>query len=174
MIEKVLLVGLTGAGKSSVGAALSARLGWTYVDDDSLLERTAGSNAGDLLAARGEQALREAESRVLTVLLALPGPMVGGVPADVVLDEPDRSRLAAAPCMVVWLRVSPQVLSRRLGKGAGRAWPGADPVAVMRRLAAERNGFYAEVADHVIDVDALPVGAIAKLVAQVLEVDAQP
>ena len=72
--DKILLVGMMGTGKSTVGAALATRLGCPYLDNDSLLERTAGMTAPELVAADGEQALQLAESRVLTVLLALPGP----------------------------------------------------------------------------------------------------
>ena len=153
MTDKILLIGMMGAGKSTVGAALAGRLGWQYLDNDSLLEKTAGRTAPEILAADGEPALRAAESRVLTLLLGMPGPMIGGVPGGVVLDEGDRDRLIESDCHVVWLRTSPQVLARRVGSGTGRAWLGSDPATALRRLAAERNGFYEEVADQIVDTD---------------------
>jgi shikimate kinase len=171
--EKVLLVGMMGTGKSAVGAALSTRLGWPYLDNDSLLLRTSGSTAPEIVAEEGEQALRSAESRVLTLMLAIPGHMIGGVAGGVVLDETDRARLIGSAAHVVWLRTSVQVLARRVGTGAGRAWLGADPVASLRRLAAERNAFFEEVADQVVDTDALPSGAVAKLVVDALSLPSE-
>jgi shikimate kinase len=165
---KVLLVGMMGSGKTTVGNALSSRLGWPYVDNDALLERTAGAAAPDLLASQGSDALRSAESRVLTLMLGMPGPMVGGIPGGVVLDDVDRTRLAACDAHVVWLRTSVAVLARRIGTGAGRARLGDDPAGALRRLAAERNALYEQVADQVIDTDTLPAGAIAKLVVEAL------
>jgi shikimate kinase len=61
------------------------------------------------------------------------------------------------------------VLARRIGNGAGRPRLGDDPAGELRKLAAERNAFYAEVASQVIDVDALPVGAIAKAIMAKVE-----
>jgi shikimate kinase len=162
---KLLLIGMMGSGKSSVGAALSAKLGWPYLDNDSLLERTAGANARDLLEHKGDAALRDAESQVLTLLLGMPGPMIGSVPGGAVLDEKDRLRLQQSPAHVVWLRVSPQVLVRRVS-GSDRPRLGDDPASALRKLAAERNGFYAEVADQVVDVDVIPVGAVAKKIIE--------
>ena len=171
MIEKVLLVGMMGAGKTTVGAALCSRLSWPYLDNDALLLRTAGATAVDLLAEQGPEALREAESRVLTVLLALPGPVVVGIPGGVVVSELDRARIMGAPAHVVWLKASPAVLARRLGSGSGRPKLGEDPVAALRRLAAVRHGWYEEVADQIIDTDAQPAGAVAKLIVGALHLD---
>ncbi|MCW2669982.1 MAG: shikimate kinase [Frankiales bacterium] len=168
MITKLLLVGMMGSGKSSVGAALSMKLGWPYLDNDVLLERTCGASARALLDNQGEVALRQAESQVLTLLLGMPGPVIGSVAAGVVLDEKDRLRLVQSPAHVVWLRASPQALVRRVN-GSDRPWLGDDPAAVLRRLGAERNGFFAEVADQVVDVDVIPVGAIAKAIIEALE-----
>lgn len=160
--RKVLLVGMMGSGKSTVGAALSARLGWVYLDNDAMLERTTGSSAQDLLAAQGEGTLRDAESNVLTFMLGMPAPMIGGVAGGVVLDEADRLRLEESDAHVVWLRASPKVLSRRVGSGRGRPWLQGDPEAALRKLAAERSPYYEQVADQVIDVDALTAGMVAK------------
>jgi shikimate kinase len=168
VITKLLLVGMMGSGKSSVGAALSTKLGWPYLDNDVLLERTSGASARALLENQGEVALRLAESQVLTLLLGMPGPVIGSVAAGVVLDEKDRLRLVQSPAHVVWLRASPQALVRRVN-GSDRPWLGDDPAAVLRRLGAERNGFFAEVADQVVDVDVIPVGAIAKAIIEALE-----
>jgi shikimate kinase len=170
--SKVLLIGMMGSGKSSVGATLSTRLGWPYLDNDALLERTAGASAKDILDNQGEPALRTAESQVLTLLLGMPGPMIGGVAGGVVLEEKDRTRIAQSTAHVVWLRATPNVLVRRVGSAAMRPWLGEDPAAALRKLGAERNGFYAEIADQVVDVDVLPVGAIAKAIIEAVE--AQP
>lgn len=172
MTQKVLLVGMMGAGKSTVGAALATRLGWPYLDNDVLLLRTSGRTAPDILAAEGELALREAESHVLTLVLGLPGPMIAGVAAGVVLDAADRDRLMAADAHVVWLRAAVSALVRRVGSGAGRAWLGGDPAAAVRAMAAERSVLYEQIADQIIDVDALPAGAIAKLIAEAVEAQA--
>jgi shikimate kinase len=164
---KLLLVGMMGSGKTSVGTALSTKLGWPYLDNDVLLERTAGASARALLESQGEDSLRVAESQVLTLLLGMPAPMIGSVAGGVVLDEKDRARIVQSSARVVWLRANPQALVRRVS-GTDRPLLGDDPVAALRRLAAERNGFFAEIADQVVDVDVIPVGQIAKLIIEEL------
>ena len=164
--QKVLLVGMMGSGKTIVGAALAGRLGWPYLDNDAMLERTAGRSAADIAAADGEEALRTAESKVLTFMLGMPTPMIAGVAGGVVLAEADRLRIRESTAHVVWLRASPKVLARRLGRDAGRPWLDGDPEAALRKLAAERHTHYEAVADQVVDVDALAVGVIAKQIAE--------
>ena len=168
--DKVLLIGMMGAGKSTVGAALATRLGWPYLDNDLLLERTSGATAAEVLAAGGEQGLRAAEARVLTVMLALPGSVIGGLAAGVVLDASDRARIITSPSHVVWLRATPAVLGRRIGTGSSRPFLGADPLPVLRRMAAERQTLYAEVAHQIVDVDTLPASAVASLIVEALPV----
>ena len=169
MTDKVLLVGLAGAGTSTVGAALANRLGWPFVDADTMLLRTTGTSASELRASQGDEALRAAERRVLTLMLGMPGPMVGGLPSGIVDDETDRTRLTTSEAHVVWLRVSAGVLARRVAQAAGRAKQGADLAGSLKTLAAERDRLFAQVADQVVDTDALPAGAVAKLVVAALE-----
>ncbi len=168
MTSKVLLLGMMGSGKTSVGTALAARLGWPYVDNDVLLASSSGLTAPELLAARGSQALRSAESAVLTQLLGLPGPVVGGVPGGVVLEEHDRARLRSAGCLVIWLRCSPVVLARRVGTGDGRPRLGDDPAAALTALAAVRDPLFAQVATYVVDVDSSPPAAVARHIAELV------
>ena len=96
--------------------------------------------------------------------------MIGSLAGGVVLDEKDRLRLAQSPARIVWLRANPQSLVRRVS-GTDRPLLGDDPAAALRKLAAERNGFYAEIADHVVDVDVIPVGAVAKQIIEALPPD---
>lgn len=171
--DRVLLVGMMGAGKTTVGTALAVRLGCGYVDNDALLQRTCGLPGPELLAQRGTEALTEAESQVLTLQLGMPGPLVAGIAGGVVLQEADRDRIAGAGCHVVWLRATIAVLARRVGDGVDRPRLGDDLVAALRVLAAERNPFYAQLADQVVDVDALPVGAVTRAIEAELIPDLQ-
>lgn len=149
--SKVLLLGLMGAGKTTVGHALARLTGWTYHDNDALLQQAVGMTAPELLEQGGEPVLRRAESDALTWVLAADPPLVAGVAAGVVLDPGDKARLAAAR-HVVWLRAPVPVLAQRVGSGEGRSWLEGDPESVLRELAEVREPLFAEVADQVVDV----------------------
>src|SRR3954471_23418666 len=103
MVDRVLLVGMMGAGKTTVGHAVADRLGWPYYDNDDLLRRAAGVDTPTVLDKRGEAALRRAESAALTVALTAAGPLVAGVAGGVITDPLDRQRLRGGG-FVVWLR----------------------------------------------------------------------
>jgi shikimate kinase len=140
---RVLLVGLPGAGATTVGALLAQRLGWPFLDAEVLLERTG------------------APARALTLVLGMPSTLVAVVPDAALDDEADRARLAGERNHVVWLRCSERVLARRL---AGRF--GADTMEHLRKLVVARHPLYEEVADQVVDTDLQPPGAVANLVIE--------
>ena len=166
-MRRVLLVGLPGAGASSVAEAVAAATGWPVLDDELVLERSAGATAEQLLERGGEPALRSAESHVLTLLLSIPPPLVASVPSAAVLDPRDLERLRAGG-HVVWLRASPATLARRSARQAGRVRVSEDPVAALRELAEQRDRLYASVAAQVLDMDVLaPVQAARQVVAAV-------
>ncbi len=167
-MDRVLLVGLMATGKSTVGSAIANATGWPCLDNDTLLERSTGRTAAQLLAEQGEAALRSAESDVLTLLLAMPGPFVAGVAAGTILDPRDRERLREGS-HVVWLKTSVETLVRRVAQQGGRAWLDADPEQVLRAMAAEREPLYREVADQVLDMDALTPARAARQVVEALQ-----
>ena len=164
-MTRVLLTGLMATGKSTVGQAIAGITGWPCLDNDALLERSTGSTAAEILAEHGEQRLRSAESDVLTLLLAMPGPFVAGVAAGTVLDPEDRSRIRAGG-HVVWLRTPVETLVRRVGRQGGRAWLDDDPGSVLRTMAQEREPLYAETAHQILDMEHLsPAQAAREVVA---------
>ena len=159
MIDRILLVGMMAAGKSTVGRLLADRLGWPYYDNDDLLQRAVGIDTRAVLEQRGEAALRRAESAALTVALSEGGPLVAGVAGGVIAEPLDRDRLRAGG-FVVWLRASVETLARR-AKGTDRPWLGDDPEAALTALYAGRADLYLSVASCVVDVDTLPAAEVA-------------
>jgi shikimate kinase len=164
---RVLLIGMMGAGKSTIGRAIEARTGWPYVDNDELVQRANGRTAPDVLAESGETGLRRAESLALGAALAMPLPVVAGIAAGVVLDSADLERLRTGG-FVVWLRARLSTLAVRVGSGEGRSWLGSDPLAALTRLYDGRAERYAAAASLVVDVDdRTPEDIAALVVAQV-------
>jgi shikimate kinase len=164
----VLLVGMMGAGKTTVGQALAALLGWRYLDNDEQLRLVAGADTRTVQELDGEAALRRAESAALSVALTTAGPLVAGIAGGVVCDPLDRSRLRAGG-FVVWLRADLGTLARRVA-GTDRPWLGADPYDALRRLYAGREHLYAGVADLAVDVGTLPADAVARRIAAAMRV----
>lgn len=163
LVDRVLLVGMMGAGKSTVGRATATVLGWDYWDNDQLLARAMGKSTREVLEQDGEIALRRAESRALDVALTAGGPLVAGVAGGVVTDPLDCDRLRSSPC-VVWLRASLPVLAARVS-GTDRPWLGRSPLLALERLYAGRSELYAAVASFIVDVDTLDPGQIAGRIA---------
>jgi shikimate kinase len=166
--RRLVLVGMMGSGKTTVGRLLADRLAWPFVDVDEEIVKSAGQVIGEIFAVVGEAGFRAEERRVLAALLAddadVPGePSVVSVGGGAVLDEENRSVLRARGT-VVWLRASPGTLEQRVGDGTGRPLLAGDPAGTLRRLDEERAALYQEVADVVVDVDGTDVAGVVDLV----------
>ncbi|MCW2607981.1 MAG: shikimate kinase [Frankiales bacterium] len=165
MTTRVLLLGCSGSGRTTVGTAVASRLDWPYLDDDAVLERTAGLDIRSLYLRDGLEGMQAAQARTLNLLLGVPGPLVASIATGVLLDDDGRDRLKAAG-HVVWLKASVPTLARRLGKGEGRPWLEGDPVGTLSEWVAERYPLYEQVADQVVDVDVLPVGQVVRVLLE--------
>lgn len=160
---------MMGVGKSTVGQMLATRLGRGYVDSDQRVEERTGSTIGALFSERSEEEFRRIEQQVLADALRDPVPAVIGPGGGVVARTEGRDALRSGP-FVVWLRAQPETLARRVGDGAGRPLlEGTDVLATLSRLTRERASLYEEVADAIIDVDALEPDAVVDKVAALLK-----
>ena len=159
----LVLVGMMGAGKSSVGRRLARRLGWRHVDADKRIERTTGRTIPEIFAADGEAGFRSIEREVLETLLRVPGRTVVSTGGGAVLS-PTNCALMRDRGTVVWLRARPETLLDRVGKGNGRPLLADDPAAALRRIAAERQSAYASTAHYVVDVDGCTADQVADAV----------
>jgi shikimate kinase len=152
MTGHVVLVGLSGTGKSSVGRRLAARLARRFVDADTEIEERAGRTVREIFASEGEPAFRELEAGVMADLLAAPEPSVIAAGGGAIVTESTRKLLREPDVFVVWLTAAPAFLASRLSEKPHRPLLDGDPIASLARLQEERAHWYAEVADVTVDV----------------------
>jgi shikimate kinase len=140
--RSVVLVGMMGAGKSSIGRRLAARLGIPFTDADAEIEAAAGMTIPDIFATRGEADFRAGEARVIARLLES-GPQVLATGGGAFMNEATRAAVAAKG-ISVWLKAEFEVLMRRIKRRQDRPLlKTEDPGATLRRLLAERDPVYA-------------------------------
>jgi len=149
---RVILVGMMGSGKSTVGRLLARRTGWRYADNDELLQGLVGKTPRELLAEDGEERLRESESAALRRGLQSPEPVIVGAAGGTILDPENRRALGEAG-LVVWLKASPATVQRRATGAAHRAWLDTGGPAWIRDAIEQRDPLYASVADLTLEVD---------------------
>lgn len=160
---KLALVGLRGAGKSTVGAALAASLGWQFVEVDARVEQAAGLRLGDLFEYHGAGRYRELEREVLTALLDAPGSMVLATGGSVVTAA-DTWEMLRARARTVWLHASPEShLLRVEAQGDFRPMRGrADALAELKDILRARSPLYAQ-AQRTVETEGR---AVAEVVAE--------
>jgi shikimate kinase len=152
--RSVVLVGLMGAGKSTVGRRLAARLALPFTDADHEIEAAAGMTIPDIFALHGESYFRDGERRVIARLLR-DGPMVLATGGGAYMDPQTRARIAETG-VSVWLKADFDVLMRRVRKRQNRPLlQNPDPEATMRRLIEARYPVYAQ-ADVMIESREIP------------------
>jgi shikimate kinase len=160
----LVLVGMMGVGKSTVGRALASELGRPLFDSDEMIEERTGRTVREIWAADGEPAFRALETDVLLDALASQEPSVIAAAGGVVLSDANRSALKGGDAHVVWLRSEVDVLVDRVRKGGHRPLLDDDPEAALRRLFDERAPLYQEVADAIVSVDNRSVSDVTKAV----------
>lgn len=152
MTNHLVLVGLMGSGKTSVGERVAAALGRPFVDSDDFVEQRTGRTVREIWLEDGEPAFRALEREALTEALVAADPAVIAAAGGVVLAEQNRKTLRAADATVVWLHADPSILAARATRGDHRPLLDDDPHATLHQMAADRDALYREVADEVIDV----------------------
>jgi shikimate kinase len=141
--RSIVLVGMMGAGKSSVGRRLGARLGLPFLDADTEIEAAAGMTIPEIFARHGEPAFRSGEARVIERLLES-GPQVLATGGGAFVN-PNTRALIHAKGVSIWLKAEFDVLMRRIKRRSDRPMlKTADPAATLQRLMSERDPFYAE------------------------------
>lgn len=161
----IVLIGMMGSGKTTVGRALAARTGWPYVDNDALVRTVTGREPEEIDATDGEDALHQAEAEALRHALSLPPPLIVGAASWVVTDPASVAMLLAQP-MVVYLRAHATTLLGRIGSGTGRRDDATDAAWIGARL-AERDDVCQMLADVTIDTDELdPVEVADRILAR--------
>jgi shikimate kinase len=140
--RSIVLVGLMGAGKSTVGRRLAQKLGLPFRDADHEIEAAAGMTIPDIFAVHGEQHFRDGERRVIARLLQ-EGPMVLATGGGAFMNEETRQQIGQRG-LSIWLRADLDVLMRRVRKRATRPLlQNPDPEGTMRRLMEARYPVYA-------------------------------
>ena len=149
--KTIVLVGIMGAGKSTVGKILADRLGMRFIDADQEIERAAGCTITDFFEKYGEVEFRKGEERVISRILA-GEPCVLATGGGAFMSEATRL-LIKKIATSVWLRVSFEVLAKRLEKRSDRPLlQTADPQQTLKALIKKRYPIYND-ADFIVDVE---------------------
>ena len=156
-----------GSGKTRVGTELAARLRVRFVDSDEQIERREGRTVREIFEADGEAAFRKLETDALAEAVGSAERTVIAAAGGVVLDPANRELLRRAGT-VVWLRARPEVLAGRVRVGDHRPLLGDDALGALRRLDAEREPLYQEVADAILDAGDLSPGEVVARVAELV------
>jgi shikimate kinase len=153
--QAIVLIGMPGAGKSTVGPALAQLMQWRFVDVDDLV-----GNPAEIIERDGLDAFRAQEAEAIQRVAMQALGMVVSVGGGAVLDPTNRAALdAAGP--IVWLRATLDTLLDHVGDGEGRPLLKGGAHDALSRLLAERTPIYDDFADVVIDVDGLDPNEIA-------------
>lgn len=165
--QNIFLVGLMGAGKTSVGRMLAKRMNKDFYDADAEIERTTGVKIPVIFDIEGESGFRAREEKVIEKLTALHD-IVLATGGGAVLSPANRERLRKHG-HVIYLRAAPEDLWRRTRRDRNRPLlQTANPLAKLKELHAQRDPFYSEVADLVVDTGAQSLGALTAHIQQLL------
>ena len=161
LIERVVLVGFMGAGKSTVGPLVARSLAWDFLDMDGRIEERLGLSVAECFRTRGEAAFRQEELAVARGL----GDRLVVAAGGGAFAQTETRQVLQHNALTVWLRAPLEVLLSRLPKDGAR--PLASNRAIMQALLAEREPAYRE-ADLTIDTSDADVSAVVDRVVQAI------
>lgn len=166
----IVLVGLMGSGKSSVGRLLARRLGRPLIDTDGLVAQEAGCTIPEIFAAEGEEGFRNREAQVIARVAAADAQVIATGGGAVL--RPENREALRQNGFVIYLEASPEALYQR-ARGQGIAQrpllAGDDPLGRLRALAESRADAYAAAAHCRVTTDGRPVEGVVAAILEMLK-----
>lgn len=155
--SRVVLLGLMGSGKTTIGTLLAQRTGWSYLDNDFLLHETTGKTLAEYADLKTEdaEALHRAEREVARAVVTRPEPFIAGVAAAVVEDAEIVSLLHSGT-FAVYLHTPPKTIVDRIGDDPSRPWLRPDPLTALQAMYDNRDAAFRKAASFVIETDTTP------------------
>lgn len=167
MLVNVILVGMMGSGKTTVGRLLAERTGREFIDLDALIESRVGKRIVEIFSDVGEEGFRDLETETLQDIAGATHAVIATGGGMVI--RPENRRLLQKLGLVVWLDAPPDALLKRIGGDESRPMlHGQNPLKRMERLLSERRGFYADASNIHLDTTELTPDEIAARVSQEL------
>lgn len=174
-LHHIVLLGLMGVGKTTVGRVVAAELGWPLSDSDAEIEATQHVRAREVFATRGVRELHRLEADHLLEALARPGPLVVCAAASTIDDPGCRRALLGPGVLAVWLRGPAPLLASRFASGGHRPLLDADIARLLDVQQTSRRTRFAALDPLTIDVAGrTPAQSAAVVVAHVRSVEPPP
>ena len=169
MVTKIILVGMMGAGKTTIGKLLSNHLEFIFIDLDRKIEEKSGVKINTIFEIEGEEGFREREHSALNEALA-EEKVVISTGGGVVVKDINRSLIQKSEAMVVYLKASLDVLVGRLRNDKTRPMLDKDNKKLsLQKLLSEREPFYENLADFIIDTSHLKTNDVLKTITEKME-----
>jgi len=166
--SNIFLIGLMGAGKSTVGRVLARKLNSRFVDSDHALEERCGVKIPTIFEMEGEAGFRKREAQIIEELTQEKGLILATGGGSVLL--PENRRALSERGTVVYLHANPIELWHRTKGGEGRPLlQNGDPKAILENLYALRDPLYREIADHIIETGKPSVNQLVNTLLMQLE-----
>ena len=167
-LPHLILVGLPGAGKSTVGSVLARELGRSFLDFDAEIARREGMTIAEIFATKGEPVFRQLEHGLTEELNDLGGMVLA--PGGGWVARPDTVAIIRPPSRMVYLRIRPRTAINRMGRSvAGRPLLSRpNPVGELERLLRERRTAY-ESADYVVDVERVAISEVVRRIVAAVQ-----
>jgi shikimate kinase len=166
--KTVVLVGMMGSGKTTVGRILAQNLEVDFFDTDELIVASSRMTVAEIFESHGEAEFRRREAETLSNLVSAPGRCVVAVGGGAILDDGNRAVMGGW-ATVVWLRTGVETLSERVGSGEGRPLLAGGATESLRRIADSRAGLYESAADVIVDTDGSAPDEVARAVAEAID-----
>lgn len=168
LTRSVVLIGLTGSGKTTAGRRLAKQLDCAFVDTDGVVSDATGLSVREIFEQRGESAFRLYETQALKLILADVTPKVVAVAGGAVMAQENRDVIRDSKSYVVWLDAEPLTLLKRVSVGSHRPLLDDDPSATLVAMSIERNNLYADIADMRVDTNRRNLKQVVKQVVKVV------
>ena len=162
--KMIVLIGLMGSGKTTVGRALASRLNLVFRDSDEAVEKTAKTSVREIFENQGEEIFRKLESQALIDLCDARSSIVLAVAGGAIIAQSNRDLLQKNAQCIVWLDAPTPTLISRTGRGKHRPLLDGDPIGSLNKMRLDREPLYQQLATHHLVTQSLTIDEVVERV----------